>query len=319
MRLVEDLLDMARIISGKLRLKIDTVSLPELAQAAIDVVTPGAAAKQVAIHADFEPDLPDITGDAERLQQVVWNLLSNAVKFTESGGTVSVEASRVGANVRLVVRDNGQGIAPDFLPYVFDRFRQADASASRRHGGLGLGLALVRQIVELHGGAVGVDSRGVKQGASFWITLPALVGAAATRSLPAEATAEPITLKGVSILIVDDETDAREMLTAMLQDYGALVQAVESASAAMTVLSGDDFTPDVLISDVGMPGTDGFALVREIRNLPSDRRKLPAIAVTAYANPEDRVRALVAGYQTHIPKPVDANILAAAIAKLVVR
>jgi signal transduction histidine kinase/ActR/RegA family two-component response regulator len=319
MRLVEDLLDMARIISGKLRLKIDTVSLVELAQAAIDVVSPGAAAKQVAIHSSFEPDVPDITGDSERLQQVIWNLLSNAVKFTESGGQVNVEISRVGPNVRLVVRDNGQGIAPDFLPYVFDRFRQADASASRRHGGLGLGLALVRQIVELHGGAVGADSRGVKHGASFWITLPAVVGVGATRSLPAAATAEPITLKGVAILIVDDDDDAREMLVAMLQDYGANVRAVNSASAAISVLNGDGFEPDVLVSDVGMPGTDGFALVREIRNLPTEQRKLPAIAVTAYANPEDRVRALVAGYQSHIPKPVDANILAAAIAKLVVR
>jgi signal transduction histidine kinase/CheY-like chemotaxis protein len=318
MRLVEDLLDMARIISGKLRLKIDTVSLEELAQAAIDVVAPGAAAKQIAIKTAFEPDLPAITGDGERLQQVIWNLLSNAVKFTQSGGQITVEVSGAGANVRLVVRDNGQGVSPDFLPYVFDRFRQADASASRRHGGLGLGLALVRQIVELHGGAVGVD-RGVKQGASFWITLPALLGVTAARALPAEATAEPVTLKGVCVLIVEDENDAREMMVAMLQDYGAHVCAVESASAAMTVLNGDGFEPDVLISDVGMPDIDGYALVREIRNLPSDRRKLPAIAVTAYANPEERVRALVAGYQSHIPKPVDAHILAAAIAKLVVR
>jgi signal transduction histidine kinase/ActR/RegA family two-component response regulator len=320
MRLVEDLLDMARIISGKLRLKIDTVSVTDVAQAAVDVVAPGAAAKQVQIETRFEDDLPPVSGDSERLQQVVWNLLSNAVKFTETGGHVRLEIARLGANVRLSVRDDGQGITPEFLPYVFDRFRQADASASRRHGGLGLGLALVRQIVELHGGAAGVDSRGVKQGSAFWVTLPALRGVDLPHSVAA-ATAEPVTLKGVSILIVDDENDARELMVAMLQEYGARVQAVDSADAALSLLHDNNgFVPDVLVSDVGMPGTDGFALVREIRNFQSEKtRKLPAIAVTAYANPEDRVRALVAGYQNHIPKPVDANVLAAAIAKLVVR
>jgi len=322
MRLVEDLLDMARIISGKLRLKIDAVSIAEIAQAAVDVVAPGAAAKQVAVEIVVEPDLPLVSGDGERLQQVIWNLLANAVKFTESGGVIRVEIGRVGANVRLSVRDTGQGITPDFLPYVFDRFRQADASASRRHGGLGLGLALVRQIVELHGGAVGVDSGGVRQGSTFWVSLPAVSGIGALPRMPAAASAEPVTLKGVAILIVDDETDGRELLVAMLQEYGALVRAVDSAGAALRILNdGDDgFTPDVLVSDVGMPGTDGFALVRAIRNLPSERaRKLPAIAVTAYANPEDRVKALVAGYQNHVPKPVDANQLAAAIAQLVAR
>jgi signal transduction histidine kinase/ActR/RegA family two-component response regulator len=322
MRLVEDLLDMARIISGKLRLKIDTVSLVEVAQTAVDVVAPGAAAKQVSVATTFAPDLPPVSGDGERLQQVIWNLLSNAVKFTESGGHITLDVGQVGANVRLTVADDGQGITTEFLPYVFDRFRQADASASRRHGGLGLGLALVRQIVELHGGAVGVDSRGAKHGSSFWITLPAVTGVGPAEALPAAATAEPVTLKGVSILIVDDENDAREMMVAMLQEYGACVRAVGSAHAALSVLNGQDgdFDADVLVSDVGMPDTDGFALVREIRNLPSEKvRKLPAIAVTAYANPEDRVRALVAGYQNHIPKPVDANMLAAAIAKLVLR
>ena len=255
MRLVEDLLDMARIISGKLRLKIDAVSLAEVAQAAVDVIAPGAAAKQVAVEVALEDDLPLVSGDSERLQQVVWNLMANAVKFTETGGVIRLEIGRVGPNVRLSVRDTGQGIGPDFLPYVFDRFRQADASASRRHGGLGLGLALVRQIVELHGGAVGVDSRGVKQGATFWVTLPAVSGLAA-HHLPASASAEPVTLKGVAILIVDDETDARELLVAMLEEYGAQVRAVDSADAALRILDadGDGFAPDVLVSDVGMPG-----------------------------------------------------------------
>jgi signal transduction histidine kinase/CheY-like chemotaxis protein len=320
MRLVEDLLDMARIISGKLRLKIEPVSLVEVAQAAIDVIIPGAAAKQLTVDVAIDDDMPAVSGDSERLQQVVWNLLANAVKFTEAGGKITLEIGRVGPNVRLSVRDTGQGISPDFLPYVFDRFRQADASASRRHGGLGLGLALVRQIVELHGGAVGADSRGVKQGATFWVTLPAARHLGVSRD-PVDPPAEPVTLKGVRVLIVEDETDSRELLVAILEEYGARVRAVATADEALVILDGDDgFVPDVLVSDVGMAGTDGFALVRQLRSRPSDRnRTLPAIAVTAYANPEDRVRALVAGYQNHIPKPVDANVLAAAIAKLVAR
>jgi PAS domain S-box-containing protein len=320
MRLVEDLLDMARIISGKLRLKIEPVSLVEVAQAAVDVVAPGAAAKDLPIEVAIEADVPAVSGDSERLQQVVWNLLANAVKFTEPGGHIKLEIGRVGPNVRLSIRDTGQGITPDFLPYVFDRFRQADASASRRHGGLGLGLALVRQIVELHGGAVGADSRGIKQGATFWVTLPAARRLGVSRDA-VDPPAEPVTLQGVAILIVEDESDSRELLVAILEEYGARVRAVGSADEALAILDGDDgFVPDVLVSDVGMAGTDGFALVRELRSRPSERtRTLPAIAVTAYANPEDRVRALVAGYQNHVPKPVDANVLAAAIAKLVAR
>jgi signal transduction histidine kinase/CheY-like chemotaxis protein len=317
MRLVEDLLDMARIISGKLRLKIDTVSLADVAQAAIDVVSPGAAAKKIAIETSFADNVPPVNGDSERLQQVVWNLLSNALKFTDAGGRVCVDVASDGANVRLLVRDNGQGVSPEFIPYVFDRFRQADASTSRRHGGLGLGLSLVRQIVELHGGKVSVESAGVMKGSTFWVSLPAAVGA--DRRLPVHpVTSEPVTLDGISILIVDDENDARELLVAMLQNFGASVRAIGSADEAIDLLKRGVHTPDVLVSDVGMPDTDGFALIRSIRALDSPKaRSMPAIAVTAYANPEDRVRALVAGYQNHIPKPVDPNALAAAIVRLV--
>ncbi len=317
MRLVEDLLDMARIISGKLRLKIDAVSLVDVAQTAIDVVAPGAAGKNVEIEAAFGDNLPLVSGDAERLQQVIWNLLSNALKFTEPGGHVRVDVVEDGANVRLSVQDDGEGVTPDFIPYVFDRFRQADASASRRHGGLGLGLSLVRQIVELHGGKVGVESGGVKQGSRFWMSLPA-VPSIERRALLRPRASAPVTLNGVSILIVDDESDARELLVAMLENFGATVRAAGSADAALEILRSGAFEPDVLVSDVGMAGTDGFALIRTIRKLESEKtRALPAIAVTAYANPEDRVRALVAGYQHHIPKPVDSNALAAAIAQLV--
>ena len=316
MRLVEDLLDMARIISGKLRLKIDAVALDEVAQAAIEVVAPGAAAKQITIETAFAEKVPMVSGDAERLQQVIWNLLSNALKFTEPGGKVRLEVAKDGANVRLSVRDNGQGVSPDFLPYVFDRFRQADASASRRHGGLGLGLSLVRQIVELHGGHVGAESGGVKRGSTFWVSLPG-VPDVGRRPPVSPMAAEPVTLNGVSILIVDDEGDARELLVAMMENYGATVRSAASAGEAIAMLNGGAFDPDVMVSDVGMADTDGFALIRTIRNLDSAKlRSLPAIAVTAYANPEDRVRALVAGYQNHIPKPVDANALAAAIAQL---
>jgi signal transduction histidine kinase/ActR/RegA family two-component response regulator len=317
MRLVEDLLDMARIISGKLRLNIDAVSIEEVAQAAVDVVAPGAAAKQITIDTDFAGRLPAVSGDAERLQQVIWNLLSNALKFTDPGGRVRLAIVQDGANVKISVSDNGQGVSPDFLPYVFDRFRQADASASRRHGGLGLGLSLVRQIVELHGGKVGAESGGLKQGSLFWLTLPA-VPELNRRAAPRVTAADPVTLNDVSVLIVDDENDARELLVAMLENFGATVRAAASSAAALEILNGNDFEPDVLVSDVGMPDTDGFALIRSIRKLESARtRKLPAIAVTAYANPEDRVRALVAGYQNHIPKPVDSNALAAAIVQLV--
>jgi PAS domain S-box-containing protein len=320
MRLVEDLLDMARIISGKLRLNIDTVAIADIAKAAVDVVAPAAAAKQIAVEVLFDDELPMVSGDGDRLQQVVWNLLSNAVKFTEAGGAIRLQITRDEGRVRLSVRDTGQGISPEFLPYVFDRFRQADSSASRRHGGLGLGLALVRQIVELHGGSVSVESGGVRKGSTFSVSLPAMAALGAHASKTVAESKEPVTLKGVAVLIVDDETDARELLVAMLEDYGAEVRAVASADAAIDALSGDAFRPHVLVSDVGMPGTDGFALLRAIRRMPADRlRKLPAIAVTAYANPDDRVRALVAGYQNHIPKPVDANALAAAIAQLIAR
>jgi PAS domain S-box-containing protein len=318
MRLVEDLLDMARIISGKLRLNIDTIGIADVARAAIDVVAPAAAAKQIAVDVSVDEELPMVSGDADRLQQVVWNLLSNAVKFTEPGGAIRLRIRGDHGKVRLSVCDTGQGIAPEFLPYVFDRFRQADSSASRRHGGLGLGLALVRQIVELHGGSVGAESGGVRKGATFWVSLPTVSELGAQPSTAVSEPKQPVTLKGVSVLIVDDETDARELLVAMLEDYGAEVRAVDSAQAAIETLNGDAFHPHVLVSDVGMPGTDGFALLREIRSMPAARlRNLPAIAVTAYANPDDRVRALVAGYQNHIPKPVDANALAAAIAHLI--
>jgi signal transduction histidine kinase/ActR/RegA family two-component response regulator len=316
LRLVEDLLDMARVISGKLRLDVKPVSLEVVAQAALDVIEPGAEAKKISVRTNFAADLPFVSGDIDRLQQVIWNLLSNAVKFTESGGTIDVGLTRAGDWLEFVVRDSGQGISRDFLPYVFDRFRQADATPSRRHGGLGLGLALVRQIVELHGGSVGVESAGANRGAVFSIRLPAMIQGEeeSSRALPPSAA---VTLDGVKVLVVDDNDDSRDMLCVMLQQYGANVLTLPSADEAWTALDSGRFVPDVLVSDVGMPGADGYSLIRRIRAaaLPATRR-LPAIAVTGYANPEDRLRALAAGFQAHIAKPIDPAFVAAWISSL---
>jgi PAS domain S-box-containing protein len=314
LRLVEDLLDMARVISGKLRLDIKTMSLGTVADAAIDVIRPAAEARQITIVRQFEADLPSVNGDADRLQQVAWNLVSNAVKFTQPGGTVSVLVRRDGDHVELGVLDTGEGISREFLPYVFDRFRQADSSTSRRHGGLGLGLALVRQIVELHGGQVSVFSEGSHRGSSFWVRLPIGAGGVITSSA---AAAQPVTLRGVSVLIVDDNDEARELMGITLEEYGATVTAVGSAAGALALIETGDEPPDVLVSDVAMPGSDGYDLIRRVRALPPPLQNLPAIAVTAYANPDDRIRALVAGFQRHLPKPVDAAVLAATIASLV--
>jgi PAS domain S-box-containing protein len=316
LRLVEDLLDMARVISGKLRLDVSVVRVEQVAQAAVDVVMPAAQAKDITITTELDDELPAVSGDPERLQQAIWNLMSNAVKFTERHGTIEVKVRHIGDSIALTVRDSGQGIGRDFLPYVFDRFRQADASASRRHGGLGLGLALVRQIVELHGGTVTADSAGVNKGATFEIRLPATTAATVTDK-SGQRGGEAVTLKGVAVLIVDDNDDGREMLVASLEDYGARIIAVESAAAAMDALANADFVPDVVISDVGMPEIDGYGLIRQIRASLAPRvSQVPAIAVTAYANPEDRIRALVAGFQAHVPKPVDAPTLAQTIRSL---
>jgi signal transduction histidine kinase/ActR/RegA family two-component response regulator len=316
LRLVEDLLDMSRILNGKLPLVAGRVDLAQVVRAAVEVVVPTALAKRVTVTATCEADLPAVGGDADRLQQVVWNLASNAVKFTGAGGAVQINLARAGDHLRLTVRDNGEGIAPDFLPHVFDRFRQQDASPSRNHGGLGLGLALVRHIVELHGGRVGVESAGLGRGATFWATLP--ISVAEERVPPADTETGPVTLEGISVLIVDDDDDAREMVVALLGHYGARAQGVSSAEAALAELAKHGGETDVLVSDVGMADVDGYDLIRRVRSMREDAaRMIPAIAVTAYANADDRVRAIVAGYQTHVSKPVDAGVLATSIANIV--
>ena len=307
LRLIEDLLDTARVISGKLRLEVRTVRFEDVVQAAIEVVTPAATAKGIPITTSVDV-LPTVQGDADRLQQVVWNLLSNAVKFTARGGHINVSAATAGDSVVLTVRDTGEGIDREFLPYVFDRFRQADASTSRRQGGLGLGLALVRQLVELHGGTVTVDSAGIDTGTIFTVRLPA--GQSESPPKAPWARDGAVTIRGLSVLVVEDDRDGRAMLVTILKNYGARVRAVASAASALRILAGQRFKPDVLLSDIGLSGTDGLALIEQIRGAASARmRRLPAIAVTAYANPEDRDRALRAGFQAHLPKPIDAQVL----------
>jgi len=316
LRLVEDMLDMGRVMSGKLQLDVKPVTLQAIVQAAIDVVSPAVTGKDLTIHTSLGTKPVTVSADADRLQQAVWNILSNAVKFTQREGQIHIRLETRDDVAVLSIRDNGQGISPDFLPYVFDRFRQADASPGRRHGGLGLGLALVRQIVELHGGAVILESAGENKGTTCSIRLP--IARAARHSAKSRRRSNGTTLKGIKVLVVEDNDDARDMLVTALRRYGAKVHAVASSDAAIDVLGRrPGFRPHVLVSDIGMPGRDGYDLIRHIRESTTPAlRDLPAIAVTAYARPEDRRRALEAGYQSHVVKPVDPYTVAGSIAEL---
>ncbi len=282
---------MARIVSGKLRLDVKPIDIQAVVQAAVDVVEPGAAAKRVEIRSRFDDKVIPVNADADRLQQAIWNVMSNALKFTSAGGTIDVAVAAQGRVVTITVADTGQGISAEFLPYVFDRFRQADASASRRHGGLGLGLALTRQIIELHGGSIEAESAGVDRGSTFSIRLPTADKLAQAAIVTRSALTEE-SLAGVTVLIVDDSSDGREMLEEALRGYGADVFAVDSTEAAIAALESAAVLPDVLISDIGMPGSDGFELIRRVRASSEPIRSTPAMAVTAYADPEDRIQAL---------------------------
>ncbi len=286
---------------------------------AIETVQLSAAAKAITIESSLDIDAT-VPGDPDRLRQIAWNLLSNAVKFTPGGGRIQVRLAGAGTGVELQVADTGAGIDPAFLPHVFDQFRQADQSMTRPHGGLGLGLAVVRHLVELHGGSVRADSAGEGRGAVFSVLMPLSPNpellASLDRFTPLPTGLEELpSLEGLRLLLVDDEQDSREMLAAVLQQCGAVVRHVASAASALSAL--DEFRPDVLVSDIGMPGEDGYALIRQIRALkPARWGALPAVALTAYASAEDRVRVLAAGFQMHVPKPVDAAELAATVASL---
>src|SRR5262249_51516464 len=326
-QLIEDILDVSRIVAGKLNLEVRPVELATLVDAAIDAVRPAADAKGINLDTVLDPRAGPVLGAPNRLQQVIWNLAANAVKFTGKGGNVQVRLQRAGSYVEIVVSDTGQGIDNEFLPYVFDRFRQADATSTRSHGGLGLGLAIVRHLVEMQGGAVFADSPGAGKGATFTVRLPLLMARVDRRNVDRQQTSadantaieSSLKLEGVHVMIVDDETDTREMLRLLMAQLGAEVRACASSDEAMKVLN--EWDPDVIVSDIEMSDEDGYELIRKVRRLEakSGLRRVPAIALTAYGRVEDRVRALSAGYQIHIAKPAEPNELALVIAGLASR
>jgi signal transduction histidine kinase len=318
-QLIEDLLDISRIITGKLRLDLRVVPVSRVIDGALESVRPSADAKRITIDARLQTPDEAILCDPARMQQVVWNLLSNAIKFTPEGGTIRVTAEWVeNAAVVISVTDSGIGIAPDFLPYVFERFRQQDGASTREHGGLGLGLSIVRHVTELHGGTVEARSEGEGRGATFLVRVPlAPIRAGQIQVTDADSAngiGELPSLEGISVLIVDNEPDARALMRTVLEETGASVAEAETAQMALESIMRSP--PDVLLSDIAMPGEDGYALIRKVRALESPARMLPAAAFTASATAADRARALLAGFQAHIPKPVEPSELAAVVAAL---
>jgi signal transduction histidine kinase/ActR/RegA family two-component response regulator len=325
-QLVEDILDVSRMITGKLRLDIEPVDVATIMNAAIDAVQLAAESKGLNLSVTLDPSARHILGDSGRLQQVVWNLLSNAIKFTPSGGRVELRLERVNANVQISVSDTGQGIKPEFLPFVFDRFRQADSTSTRQIGGLGLGLAIVRQLIELHGGTVGAASEGEGRGATFTVVLPLATTERAKFRRSATGTLRPIPedlnaavatamLVDLQVLLVDDDQDTLQMLSISLLEHRVNVQTASSAEEALEVMTW--FKPDVLVSDLAMPNEDGYSLIGKVRAYSDEKvRQTPAVALTSYVRIEDRTRALSAGFNMFVPKPVQPNELITAIASL---
>ncbi|MGA9997952.1 MAG: ATP-binding protein [Pyrinomonadaceae bacterium] len=323
-QLIDDLLDMSRIITGNLRLDVRPIAPVSFIESAIESVRPAAEAKGIHIQELFDAEVSSVSGDPARLQQVVWNLLSNAIKFTPHGGRVQVRLARAGSHIEIEVSDNGDGIKAEFLPFVFDRFRQADGTMTRQHGGLGLGLAIVRQLVELHGGTVEANSPGEGKGATFTVRLPLMplyhretraerdrLAASDTHSTFARSD----NLAGLTVLVVDDEDDVLELIKALLGGCGAKVLTAQSAAAAFDLL--ERLRPDVIICDIGMPDEDGFEFIEKVRALPVERGgRIPAVALTAYARAEDRLRVLRSGYQMHIAKPMNLAELVAVVANV---
>ena len=318
--LIDDLLDVSRAISGKLRLDARVVQVADVLRAAAETLGPAMTAKNIAFESYFDPDTPQIVADPDRLQQIVWNLLSNAIKFTPEGGSVRLSTRRVDSQVEIVVSDSGLGISPDFLPYVFERFRQAEAGSRRRYGGLGLGLAIVRHLVELHGGTVTAESGGENTGATFRVSLPLRparmdAGAAHAPAIGARPRTDAAHLQGIRALVVDDEEDARELFASILESGGATVLTASSADDAMDLLRSGPV--DVLVSDIEMPNEDGYSLLQRANAERDGAAPLPAIAVTAYARTADRRRALEAGFRAHLAKPIEPSDLVAAVAAAV--
>jgi signal transduction histidine kinase/ActR/RegA family two-component response regulator len=316
-RLINDLLDVSRIVSAKLELDRQRVDLVPLIDAALDAVRVAARAKDIRLEAALDPSIGPVSGDPERLGQIVSNLLSNAVKFTGVGGRVTVGLDRVASEAKITVTDTGPGISPHVLPHIFERFRQADSTPRRAHRGLGLGLAIVRHLVELHGGTVRADSAGEGEGATFTVMLPLLdlpLVEPRAEPAPSRQTRAPA-LQGLRVLVVEDDNDTREVLKTVLERSGAQVTVVASADEALKRL--DEFSPEVLVCDIGMPGTDGYTLMRQVRARGAEHGgRIPAVAVTGFAAREDRERAVSAGYQLHLAKPVEPSELARAVATL---
>ena len=326
-QIVEDVLNVSRIISGKLRLNIQPIDLPTLVQTAVEIVRPAADAKHVRVEVTLDPEAARISGDADRLQQVVWNLLSNAVKFTPPGGRIQVGVERANGHMEIVVSDTGIGIKPEFLPYMFERFRQADSGMARQHGGLGLGLAIARHLVELHGGTIRAASAGEGQGATFNVRLPVMGvepesvlaerRVLATDTTRADAPSHS-SLEGIHVLAVDDDRDALTLVDEILESAGARVTTANSGAQVLELI--ERLRPDVLVADIGMPGMDGFEMIGRIRDLSDQAASdVPAIALTAYARSEDRVKALEKGFQLHLAKPIDPAELIATVAALAKR
>ncbi len=329
--IIDDILDASRIIAGKLHIETRPVELSRVVLAALDVVRPAAEARGVRLSSDLAPHPLSLPGDPHRLQQVFWNLLSNAVKFTPAGGEVRVKVEQLPGHMRVTVSDEGQGISQDFLPYVFDRFRQADSSPSRAHGGLGLGLSIVKYLVEAHGGSVGVYSAGQGQGSTFTVDLPlapaaepsppvthtsqAQAGAGDSAGAEGAAGRSARELNGLRVLLVDDDEDALQLLSMLLRRHG--VEAASATSAAAALAKFEELRPDVFVSDVGMPDVDGYELMRRVRALEAARGgRTPAVALTAYASEGDRLLALDAGFDEHVAKPVEPEALVSTIAHL---
>ena len=316
--LIEDMLDMARIVSGKLRLDIGTVDPVAATLAAVDVVAPAAAAKGISLRTSISPGLPSIRGDADRMQQIIWNVLANAVKFTPTGGVVHVRAEQQDASIVITVEDTGEGMAADFLPYIFDRFRQATSSVSRPQGGLGLGLALVRQLVEMQGGQVSASSAGLGLGSVFRIAFPAAISLSPMVEDDPGDVPPLADLTGIRVLVVDDDADARDLTAAALGASGADVFAVASSDQALArLLDGAHPAPHLLIADLGMPGRNGFELIELIRKLDGDVARIPAVAVSGYARDQDRDRARDAGFNQHLAKPITPAALVEAVLRAI--
>jgi signal transduction histidine kinase/ActR/RegA family two-component response regulator len=326
-QIIEDVLDISSIVAGRLRLNVEPVDVPAILRESCTTIMPAADAKGVRVDVVVDPLTTPISGDPDRIQQIVWNLLSNAIKFTPRGGKVQLRLSRVNSHVEITVSDTGNGIAPDFIPFVFDRFRQGNATFSREHGGLGLGLAIAKQLTELHGGSVHAASAGIGKGATFTVKLPLMIVQSrapdtgrreqpnADRQIPSlESTPR---LDGVHVLAVDDEPDSLNLLRTVLEAAGATVTLAHSVSAALEAMTQQP--PDVLLADIGMPGTDGLQLIRAIRQLAEPVRNTPAAALTAYARSQDRITSLASGFQMHLVKPIDPLELVVAVSALVPR